>query len=319
MHPTHKILLELKSGLLSELQSDTIFGHFCWRLKDAFGEESLKEFLSFYSNGKPVFTVSDGLFERGGVTFFNKPKMQTPFTHQTKSKKERIGAAILYKELKSRNYITLDQLRLFLNNKTQEYNKSFEDVLEIPSMYSEVRTHVQIDRQISGSAEGKLFTVKPNYITDESFITIFIKEIDKDAFKRFKVLDVFRAIFETGYGKKKSSGFGEFNVVSISEFKDFAEPNDSRGFISFSNYLPSNKDNVSNAFYDINIKYGKLGEEFSNSENPFKKPILFLTAGSCFLTDVRCEFYGRCTEESEITDYNPKVIQSGMAFTLRFN
>ena len=39
-----KLKLKLKSGLLSELQSDTIFGHFAWRFKEEHGEEKLLEF-----------------------------------------------------------------------------------------------------------------------------------------------------------------------------------------------------------------------------------------------------------------------------------
>jgi len=126
-------------------------------------------------------------------------------------------------------------------------------------------------------------------------------------------------VFETGYGKKKSSGFGEFKIISTTEFNNFKEPDNSKGFISLSNYLPSNEDSISNAYYDLNVKYGKFGEEFGKSQNPFKKPIIFLTAGSCFLTDNKSEFYGRCTDESEISDYFPNTIQNGIAFSLNFN
>ena len=86
MSSIYKLTLRQKSGLLSELQSDTIFGHFCWRLKEILGENSLKEFLLSYSNNDPVFTISDGHFEKEGVLFFSKPKMQTPFIYTSKSK-----------------------------------------------------------------------------------------------------------------------------------------------------------------------------------------------------------------------------------------
>ncbi|MBU0560441.1 MAG: hypothetical protein KKG93_12830, partial [Bacteroidetes bacterium] len=60
-------------------------------------------------------------------------------------------------------------------------------------------------------------------------------------------------------------------------------------------------------------------EEFSHSPNPFKKPILFLTPGSCFFTNKTNQFYGRCTKKSEITDYNANVIQCGIPFSLNFS
>ncbi|MFZ2323280.1 MAG: RAMP superfamily CRISPR-associated protein [Ignavibacteriaceae bacterium] len=318
MSKIYKLSLKQKSGLLSELQSDTIFGHFCWRLKDKYGEETLKNFLHKYSVSKPVFTISNGMLEKNGVTYFNKPKMQTPFKYEVKTKKDRIKDSLLYKELRSRDYITLEQLNLFLNNKVEDYNKSFESPADIPKMFSEVRVNIQIDRQTSGSAEGKLFNLNPSYSQDQSTIAVFVKEIDDKEFENYKVIEILKSVFEIGYGKKKSSGFGEFEVGPINEINNIKEPANSNGFISFSNYLPSNDDKIANAFYDINVKYGKFGEEHANINNPFKKPIVFLTAGSCFVTDIKQDYYGRCTDESEISDYFPKAIQNGVAFSLNF-
>jgi len=65
-----KLKLKLKSGLLSELQSDTIFGHFCWRMREQIGEDNLKKFISSYHENKPVFTISDGMIEENNILFF---------------------------------------------------------------------------------------------------------------------------------------------------------------------------------------------------------------------------------------------------------
>ena len=258
------------------------------------------------------------MLEKDGITYFDKPKMQTPFKYEAGTKKDRIKDAMLLKELKSRDYITLEQLNLFLNNQVEEYNKSFETTVDFPAMCSEVRVNVQIDRQTSGSAEGKLFNLSPNYTQDDSTIAVFIKEINAESFIKYNVLDLVAAVFETGYGKKKSSGFGEFEVILKDEINNIKEPDNSKGFVSFSNYLPSDDDKITNAYYDLNIKIGKLGEEYANLQNPFKKPILFLTSGSCFITTEKKDYYGRCTNESEVSDYFPQAIQNGIAFSLNF-
>ncbi len=86
-----KLKLKLKSGLLSELQSDTIFGHFCWRMKEKAGEDVLTEFIDSYHKDKPVFTISDGILEKGKVIFFKKPLINPNSNFKSENKKERIS------------------------------------------------------------------------------------------------------------------------------------------------------------------------------------------------------------------------------------
>ena len=69
------------------------------------------------------------------------------------------------------------------------------------------------------------------------------------------------------------------------------------------------------AFYNISVKHGKFGEEKSNSKNPFKKPLILLTPGSCFITDEKREFYGRAVDN--ISNSFPDHIHNGIAFTLK--
>lgn len=322
---TYILPLKQKSGLLSELQSDTIYGHFCWRLKERFGDEKLTEFISLYKSSKPVFILSDGLLSVNGEIRFPRPYIfSKPELKETKA--EKVFEFVKRKSNKERNYVTITELNAFLNTgkitieeKNEQVNAKDKQKKKKPVISESLRVSVQIDRNTFGSSEGRLFSYNPKYIREDVSYVIIIKVIDETAYKSFECESILKDVFRVGFGKKKSSGYGQFEVGNLTEINTFEEPKESNVFIVLGNYLPSEADKISPIGYDINTKYGKLGEEYSQSENPFKNPIVFLTAGSCFQTTKVKNHYGRVTDEGEISDLNSFAVQFGMPFTLKFN
>jgi CRISPR-associated protein Csm4 len=322
---TYILPLKQKSGLLSELQSDTIYGHFCWRLKERHGVGKLTEFISLYKNGKPVFILSDGLLQVNGEIRFPRPYIfSKPEIKETKE--EKVLEFVKSKLNKERNYLTIGELNDFLKSGKVEIeemselvNSKDERKKKRPITSEALRVSVQIDRSSFGSSEGRLFSYNPKYTREDVSYVVLIKVIDELAYKSYDCEDIIKDLFQLGFGKKKSSGYGQFEVGDLSEFAELKEPEKSNAFIVLGNYLPSKSDSITPLGYDINTKYGKFGEELSLSENPFKNPIIFFKAGSCFKTLSQTNIYGRITEEKEISQVNNFAVQFGMPFTLNFN
>lgn len=314
-----KLSLKPKSGLLTPLQSDTIFGHFCWRLVEKKGEVILKKFLGLYLDGKPVFTLSDGLFEVKGEVLFPKPLKQSPLSGDDLEKPEKIKKFLLRKEARGRKFITAGHLQLFLDGKMEEYEERFasEEDQFSPSLHDDLRIHVRIDRDTMKSEDSMLFQTKPQYLSEETGFAVLIKVIDKQNYPEFDVENILREVFETGFGKKKSSGYGAFTVLGFSEYDLLKEPEDGIGFLTLGNYLPSEEDNSEPGFYDYMVKYGKLGENQSSGRNPFKKPMIMMKPGSCFKTNSVKPFYGRMTALGEVSS-ETEVYQCGIPFTLNY-
>lgn len=167
--------------------------------------------------------------------------------------------------------------------------------------------------------DGRLFSYNPKHLQKNVSFVILIKVVEEEAFNSFNCQQILHDVFTLGYGKKKSSGYGQFEVLDFSEFTQLIESSEGNSFYVLGNFLPSTEDAIIPIGYDINTKYGKFGEGLSQSENPFKNPIAFLTAGSCFKVESLIPYYGRITNESEISTYHKEMIQFGMPFTLLFN
>lgn len=320
-----KLTLKLKSGLLSELHSDTVMGHFCWRLRDYFGDDKkVKEFISLYhkSDSNPPFTISSGLLEKNGELFYPKPFIHIKVSeNKAESKQDKIVEFLLNKELKSVELLTTAQFNLAINGNIQKLYKSLiSDKLERPKFESDLKVSVEIDRNSLSAREGQLFSYHPKFLDDNTRIVFLIKILDEKAFDDFKCGDILKDIFEIGFGKKKSSGSGQFEVIGDFElFDKIKEPQNPNAFITLGNYLPSADDGINaESSYNFIVKYGRLSEEKSLSENPFKKPLILLTPGSVFKTERIKEHYGKVTQSGDISEFDLDAVQFGMPFTLNF-
>lgn len=339
-----KLTLKLKSGLLSELHSDTVMGHFCWRLRDKYGKTKLEEFISLYHTSDiiPPFTISNGLLEKDyrddkkkiihTELFFPKPLFHLKKSEETekkKSKKELIIDFLLNKELKSIDLLTTSQFKLAISgNKDKLYDSVINDKLERPKFETDLKVSVEIDRDSLSAREGQLFSYHPKFLDEGTRVVFLIKVLNENIFysDKFKCEEILKDVFEIGFGKKKSSGFGQFQVISnngniTTDFDGFDEPSSANSFITLGNYLPSYDDGISKdgSSYDFIVKYGRLSEEKSLSKNPFKKPLILLTPGSIFKTSKIKDYYGRVTQGGHISEFDIDAVQFGMPFILRFN
>jgi len=317
--------LRQRGGLLTSLQSDTIYGHFCWRLKERKGENNLNKFISLYKSGNPVFLLSDGLLKIKDEIRFPRPYIfQKPVARDNKV--DKIIEFVERKKNKERNYLTLSEFNKFLINgkvemeiKDDEYPNKKKNKRNKKAIEESLRVSVQIDRSSFASASGKLYSYNPKFSSDDVLYVVLIKLLNEDKYQEFNCENILKDTFTIGFGKKKSSGYGQFEIIDYKEHIEIKESSESNSFYILGNYLPATEDKVTPIGYDINTKYGKFGEELALSDNPFKNPIVFLTAGSCFKTENKKDFYGRVTMEGEISGTNNFAVQFGMPFFFHFN
>ncbi|MDD5007501.1 MAG: hypothetical protein PHU49_02680 [Syntrophorhabdaceae bacterium] len=286
---TYRIDIHLHGGVLTPFQADTVFGHLCWTVAQNEGDGALEEFLRPFLDGNPPFVISDG-FPAG---FLPKP----------------LGANFLeddperLKEIKKIVHVGPEDFgRIAAGGKTDLQARDVPGTVEIS-------IHNRIDRQTGKTpSEGGLYGLVE---THTPYVTVYIKTVS-EAWKD-RVADLFRKLSLSGYGRRKSAGKGHFTAGNPERF-NFPEVKDANGFVTLSGFCPAENDPVE-GLYQISVKYGKLGEEFTVPGNPFKKPLLVIATGSVFRTaGAPAEFYGRMI--TGIAPAKPEAVQYTYAFAV---
>jgi CRISPR-associated protein Csm4 len=288
---TYRIDLSSETPSLTPFQADTMFGHLCWAVANHEGEKRIADFLAPFRDGHPPFIISDGfptsLLPKPLSADFNIP--------------DRVEA----KEVRKLRFIDLDNF---------ERVRKGGSVL-IRQVAFPVVTHLTLHNSISRITN----SVRPEgglYGFVESFtpnITVYIKVISTEW--KDRVIDLFKRVSESGYGKRKSIGRGRFHVdEKIDEFS-FGEVENSNGFVTLSNFCPRKGDPIDGSYRTF-VKYGKLGDAFTFCGNPFKRPLVMIRTGSVFRTAGQpMEYYGRMVENG-IAPAKLEVAQYAYAFTV---
>jgi CRISPR-associated protein Csm4 len=101
---------------------------------------------------------------------------------------------------------------------------------------------------------------------------------------------------DSGFGKRKAVGYGSIaSRPTLEPFEGFGTPAQANGFVSLSTFVPARRD-PTRGYWNVLVKYGKLGEELAYSENPFKFPLLMFRSGAVFVDNPIREYYGRLVE-----------------------
>ena len=298
---TYLLRIKPHGSFLTPWQADTIFGSLCWVMAWRQGEAILAQFLEDCKNGNPPFVLSDG---------FPGDRLPAPLHMPLMApKSESLEDYQNAKRLKKVLWLTPKNFESVRNGKMEI---QFQDVKAFETFTT---LHSSINR-ITGTTgdEGSLFELEEYTLesggSEIETISIYLKI--KDGWEE-KVFSLFKDLSLMGYGRKKSIGKGSFEIVGkLEPFNKFDNFNGATGFVSLSNFVPA-KNDPTDGFYKTFVKYGKLGGEFTFSGNPFKKPLMMLTAGSCFYEErgIR-QFYGRMVEG--IAPAKAEVVHYGYAF-----
>jgi CRISPR-associated protein Csm4 len=302
--PILQLTLALRSATASVWQADTFFGHLCWALVRCEGEEALHSFLSLYDQGQPPLVLSNGF----PGDLLPRPILPLAPPELTQPKADRIQQARVNKDAAQVGYLSLE-----------EFNRARRGEFVGPKPKAGIQHRVTMKNQISRltgttGEEGQLYPQEESFSSSDSEgqsrVTFYLRVAPE-------FLDLFRALVEQvaqeGYGKRKTVGYGEIAYWQLEPFDGFERVPEASGFVSLSNFVPV-WDDPRNGYWQVLVKYGKLGEELAASANPFKLPLVMLAAGSCFRHVPVRPWYGRLVHG--VSPAQPEVVQYGLAFAV---
>lgn len=287
---SYTVHIQMKSQMVTEFQSDTIFGHICWAinyLQWPLGDRLTTFLGAFKPEAEPPLLVSNG-FPKGYL-----PKPVIPPVSQDDLKEiigdgNRVTQSQKIKQIKK---LTLIPQGIFdgLANETVTPKRLFkalyehykDKALDMPMLQSVVM-HNTVNRATGHVASGLYGQEETFFPGNGGGYVIYLKG---DFFSQAELERIFGFIATQGFGKEKSTGKGHFSFT-IEPVIDLPRCESPNAFISLSSFIPTENDPV-DGHYTLLHKYGKLGGGFASGapggqRNPSKTPLLMFAAGSTF-------------------------------------
>ncbi len=257
------------SGFYSPLKGDMLFGQFCWAIAENLGQDKLDKLLTGYTQNNPFIVFSDA-FPEGYI-----PKPTLPFTYY-KIMEDNSNEAIRNRKLfKRKKWLPVSKASL----PTPQMAEFFEDV---PYISKKLKTSVHLDPKSGHTSGGQYsaFTLEEyNYTTK---LTLYIL-IDETRITVSQTEELLHQIGQQGYGKKSSSGHGKFELIGSMQKVDFSYQSSTISYLTLAPCVPQpNTFDANSSYYHVFVRFGKHGNRYSTSSNPFKKPVLTADTGAVF-------------------------------------
>ncbi len=302
----YKASFKTRGSNITPFQSDTLWGYFAWACFHIWGERFGKEFIDANRNGNP--TLVSNAYPEG---YLPVPMIEI-------KKSERVERREIFKQVKKRKLMRIENFRKIKDG--LEWNKLFEVLVsEVETRNAEALeagTYTVVRNKINRltfttSGVGELFATEEMFYSFNLWFAIKMNFLN-----RGQIETILRYIEFSGFGADASTGRGSLKFISLEDF-ELPESDNPNAFMTLSNFIPTREDldNVdgSNLWYKIFTKYPKTGGHFALID-PFKKPLVFMEAGSVFKVKTHKEFYGQMVSN---VHSNPDIVQFAYAFPLK--
>ncbi|WP_456395335.1 type III-A CRISPR-associated RAMP protein Csm4 [Desulfurobacterium sp.] len=296
-----RITVKPLTAFYTQLQSDTLFGEFCWHYRFLFGKENLEKLLTDYEKN-PSIVFSSG-FPEDYLPFPILPFDELPVegkdvkmyrTFKKFKKQSFIKKEILKRIIESEKKLSADLLFEIFSEERKGKNNEETSLLK-----SGRQMHVTIDRRYGSHLEGQLFDKK--YFSFSGNIEIYAK-FDSQRISLEEIERVFFFMGLNGFGGEKTTGKGKFETVSIDK-SDLPEAVSPDGFISLSAGMPD-KNEIEDFYARFFTKFPKHGPEVCpEGINIFKNPVILTKEGSVFKYRKKKDIYGTTYRISQNENY----------------
>lgn len=309
--PTFKVKFKVLSSVITPFQSDTIWGHMAWACYYLWGDKKCKDFINSHKDGNPTLVTNaypEGFMPVPYISLFSREQVEREIFKKVKKKK----LMKIENFEKVKDALSPGKLFEILKQEIEEEKrneKRKEKKLEIAEV---AILRNKIDRlTFTTSGIGELFATDEIFYSDDSTMWFALKT---EFFNKSELEAILKSIELSGFGADASVGRGKIKFIEISEY-NFPEAKDANAFISLSNFIPADGEfsQFEDAWYKTFIKFPKVGGYYALL-NPFKKPLLFVEAGSVFKVKELKSYYG-CLVENVHSD--PDIVQYAYAFPLK--
>ncbi len=262
-----RLVLRLLAPLGTPMQSDTLFGHLCWQVALAEGEEGIAAFLEPFRQGAPPLVLSDA---------FPIGLLPRPLLPRRLVQAERVEDCAARKRWDKAPFVAVDDFERLRRDPAA-------DVQPQPDPWQTVTTpHAAIDRRIDTTGgedqgSGRFYQTEARSLAGDPRVHVFLRCLPGWEHRTQELVGM---VSRAGFGRDKSQGCGAFAVEEFGPWPGFARFPEANAFVSLSTLMPAAGDPTAGR-WRLRIKRGFLGEH-AVAGNPFKRPLVQLEPGAVF-------------------------------------
>ena len=296
----YRFKIKPESPVITPLMSDTFFGHFCWALLYAEGENFLEKFLQSFGNGQTAPVLFSSAFPEGCLPRPALSPCPRRFISELVQKYYGEDTASFFKGMSdvkqfSKNpFISLDHWQTLSGNYSEaglmELFIKEKDVPAKDGPFSEVSACNVINR-ITGKVPetgGGLFSREKTWMPKNAALDLYVEVNDSEVWKHLEWF-LIEYLPANGFGADKSVGMGCLKIHRDMGFDPdlltVKSPN--AGLCLSLTAFPGMGEYT--AYYRLKTKFGRLGGDFAVTSptgvqtRPFKKPIIMYETGAVIL------------------------------------
>lgn len=268
-HALYCARLSLHSPFGTPLAGDTLFGQFCWAVRERQGTSELSRLLDGYTSGEPWLIASDG-FPAG---FLPKPVVpQAPGTRTDAEKR---------KDAKARKWIPLNAV-------SKPFAYMLDDAVTVSEAYGRKRIeamqpHNTLSRRTGTTGVGEFAPyVQPQIFFARGQIIEVYLVLNQDRIQPETLKNLLADIGLQGYGRDASIGLGKFMIESL-EARNFASSPGANAFWTLAPCAPQGLGfDPKRSYWRVMTRFGRHGSLHALGTNPFKNPVLLAATGALF-------------------------------------
>jgi CRISPR-associated protein Csm4 len=328
-YKTYALPIQPRARFVSLPQSDTLFGHLCWAIRYAEGEEALTRFLAEFAESPPL--LLSAAFPQGMLPVPVLPpltRQQTQTLADEQFKGDLVQATSELKARREIKFLPLTQFSALAGNLTN--GALARAVLKVdaePAWQETVIMRTAVDRITWSGRESALFDDHYHFFPAETRLTVWLRlraDWETDEKKQW-LMKRWQDVARAGFGGRLSTGAGQFEIVGGLEPADEQLPRieNANAFVTLASFVPRAGD-PTQGWWEHCVKRGKLGAHFSTSAAPgrddphvWKKPLVMFQPGSVFATECAPrEWYGRMVRHIHPLDAYKDVVQYAYAFAV---
>jgi CRISPR-associated protein Csm4 len=306
----YEITIRPRGGLGTPLKGDTLFGHFCWQVAyDAsLLEGGLEKQLALYGeNPFVIFSSAFPKLKHDGAYYYALKRPDLPLAYfPLPPGKNKVQAMKARKEQKQKRWwmipadLRLDYTSALLVSDQELLTWTawqHDPVLRRaggqaaqPRYTSELaQPHNTINRLTGTTGEGMFapYTQEIVHFYPESELAIFVL-VSKSASDIQRVVLALERIGQWGFGKDASIGQGRFQVAG-SQKLSWPRNDQANAAYTLAPAVPEKQRYIRQCSLPF-VRFGKHGDRYARSGQPFKNPVLLADEGAVFWPQERSFF-----------------------------